>query len=93
MTTFLLGELAEARERIMELEVSLGRAREERETWQMIARGHEAMVASLKQTLEQLREPSTGSSPDVDDTVSCTGHPLAVEEPREGTGDGAPTRV
>ncbi|XP_008784234.1 uncharacterized protein LOC103703229 [Phoenix dactylifera] len=84
MTSFLLSELLMARDRMMELESRLKRAEEERETWQRIAREHEAMIASL----EQLREPSVGSSPAAGDAVSCTGHPLAVEEPREGTGMG-----
>ena len=59
--------------------------------WQKIAKEYETIIAS-----------STGSSPDVGDAASCTGHheygsspdaddaacALAAEEPREGTGTG-----
>ncbi|XP_019705477.2 BOI-related E3 ubiquitin-protein ligase 1 [Elaeis guineensis] len=81
-------ELMNARKRIMEVEARLRRVEEERETWQRIARENEAMAVSLNRSLEKVREPclsSTGaSSPDADTSASCSGHPLALKEPREG---------
>lgn len=85
-------ELAKGRKRIMELEACLRREEEQRKTWQRIARENEAMAVSLNRILEQVRDPclsSTGAStPDADAAALCSGHPLAVEESREGMGMG-----
>ncbi|XP_008809449.1 E3 ubiquitin-protein ligase BOI-like [Phoenix dactylifera] len=85
-------ELTKARKRTMELEACLRRAEEERETWRRIARENEALAMSLNHTLDQVREPcfsSTGGfSTEVEAVASCSGDPLAVEEPRAGMGMG-----
>ncbi|XP_010911797.1 E3 ubiquitin-protein ligase BOI [Elaeis guineensis] len=96
-TSFLLiqkeSELARARKRTVELEACLKRAEEERETWQRIAKEKEAIAVGLNHALEQVCQPcfssTGGSSPEVEAaTASCSGHPLAMEEPRAVMGMG-----
>ncbi|XWS25931.1 hypothetical protein CRYUN_Cryun27aG0109700 [Craigia yunnanensis] len=49
-------DLARATKKTMELEACLRKAEMERESWQRLAKGNEAMVMDLSNTLEQVRE-------------------------------------
>jgi len=66
-------ELVKARNRGMELEECVRKMEVENQTWQRVAAEKEAMVVSLSNTLEQLREQQQQgcSSNGVDDAESC----------------------
>lgn len=67
-------DLAQARKRSLELEDCLKKAEMESEAWQRIAKEKEAMVLSLTNTLEQVRERGLwDNSNKAEDTESCCG--------------------
>ncbi|KAH0722862.1 hypothetical protein KY290_005519 [Solanum tuberosum] len=64
-------EIAKAANRSKELEDFLKRIEMENQTWQRIANENEAIVVSLNNTIEQLRENACFQSTNVGDAESC----------------------
>ncbi|GAV82601.1 zf-C3HC4_3 domain-containing protein [Cephalotus follicularis] len=66
-------EIVQATKRAMELEIFLKRLEMENQTWQRVAQENEAMVVSLNNTLDQLRERASSCcfNNEAEDVESC----------------------
>ncbi|XP_057966471.1 probable BOI-related E3 ubiquitin-protein ligase 3 [Malania oleifera] len=81
-------EIAQAAKRTMELEDFLRRLEMENQGWQRVAKENEAMILSLNNTLEELREKACGGflANGAEDAESCCDVNRA-EDREEGTGE------
>ncbi|XP_062178020.1 probable BOI-related E3 ubiquitin-protein ligase 2 isoform X2 [Alnus glutinosa] len=80
-------EIAQAAKRTMELEDFLGRLEAENRAWQRVAQENEAMVVSLNNTLEQVKETAPcGFNNGADDAESCCDNGGGQEEAEENRG-------
>ncbi|KAI9113161.1 hypothetical protein K1719_015686 [Acacia pycnantha] len=75
-------DLTQAKKKTTELEECLRKAEMESKAWQRVANEKEAMVVSLRNTLEQVRERGVWDSNRAEDTESCSG-PCEKSEYRE----------
>lgn len=76
-------EIAQAAKRTVELEDFLKRLEVENQTWQRVAQENEAMIISLNNTIEQLRESGyscLNNNNDTGDAESCCDMRSRVEE-------------
>jgi len=80
-------EIAQAAKRTMELEDFLGRLEAENRAWQRVAQENEAMVVSLNNTLEHVKETAPcGFNNGADDAESCCDNGGGQEETEENRG-------